>query len=309
MSRINTSVGRLVLDPFLDGDGVAPPAAAGTTVLASGYRDAGTEALEGGRFASQVMRPGPAGLRGTVVPRATVGGIPSGTRPHDVQGMQINIDPHIKGQSSTMRLGDVTSATMREASQLAAQLTPEPTDLASSRLRGSATMHLAAEMSREVPAAPLTASVSPMAAPQQRVVRPLQAFARSQASAELGNREQRQIDINGFVPPAGAARVDNPTIEVTFEIEHFGTHSASYHDVIVQPGFIVLIYKTDYRGSRYFPQPQGDRSPSLAMNITGQPEVYLVETTGVTYSYENAEFCVLAVSSQGKLPEAAPAGS
>jgi hypothetical protein len=106
----------------------------------------------------------------------------------------------------------------------------------------------------------------------------------------------RPIDLSQSPPPP--ERVQQPMYEVTFEIERFGTHTADYHDILVQDGFIVLVYDSNAPGRMYVPPAQED-APPMAIAIAGHDMVYLVHTTGIHYSYRNMEFCVLLVEQQG----------
>lgn len=310
------------IDPFFDGEGggvqqmptrqTAPPV---TPPSQYGYQDATSVQLSNGMPMTSRMRQGPAGLQGTVIPRATLGGIPSGTRPHSTQDIIMHVDPHIDGQSSQVRLGDITPESVRQAAQQAAQVTPDPYDVATLRLRGAATMHgIAANSQHHAPQQPQQMQMAPtqtiaapnlgrMGQPVQRHVRPLQAFSQSPPDVHEG-RPLRAIDMGqtptverGPAPPAA------PQIEVTFEIEHFGTHTAMYHDVIIEQGFMVLVYKTGYRGGgKYFPGANGSQNqPPLAVNITGTNEVYLVQVTGILYAVDGAEHCVLMIDQVGQL--------
>ena len=308
------------IDPFFDGEGgggvqhaaprqTAPPV---TPPSAYGYQDAGQVALSNGMPMTSRMRQGPAGLQGTVIPRATLGGIPAGTRPHVTRDIIMHVDPHIDGQSSQVRLGDITPESVRQATLEASQVTPDPYDMATLRLRGAATMHgisaahdHRAPQMQMAPPAPTQTIAAPnlgrMGTPVQRQVRPLQAFTQAPPDMHEG-RPLRAIDMGGNTTPVERG-VTAPQIEVTFEIEHFGTHTAMYHDVIIQEGFIVLVYKTGYRGGgKYFPGANGNQNqPPLALNITGTNEVYLVQVTGILYACEGAEHCVVMIEQAGQL--------
>jgi hypothetical protein len=98
-------------------------------------------------------------------------------------------------------------------------------------------------------------------------------------------------------------QVGPPTVQVVFEMEHFGTLPVNYHDVIVQEGFIVLVFDNRHTGStKYFPPTQrGDTGPRMAINIVGTPDVFLVQTTGVQFEHESREFCVLVIEQSGAL--------
>lgn len=344
------------IDPYFDGerDGggmqQAPPRDMGRPVTPPsqyGYQDVANFQTATGAPMSGVMRPGPEGLRGTVIPRATMGGIPQGTRPHVTQDIEVNIDPHIDGQSSRVRLGDLNERSIYEASQLAAQVTPEPTSIETLRLRGSAIMHGIAQQaqahaqgqpqhpqeaprqtlmtppgqqSHQQPQQPVVVQPNqspgyqlppqqPRQQPQQpqyqqpqqpqpqqpqrmRRVSPLSAFNQQPAAPQPQVRELREIDMR-----EPAAAVGPPQIQVTFEMEHFGNLEVRYHDVVIQDGFIVLIFDTRHTNStKYFPPTAtSDNAPAMALNVAGTPDVYLVQTTGIQYTHEGREHCILMV--------------
>ena len=309
----------LHLDPFFDGEGgdVAPAAIpregntgarSPTPSGAGGYQAVEDSTLSDGRPMSHVMRSGTQGLRGTVIPHASQGGVPAGTRPHDLANLEVNIDPHIEGQSVVVRLGDVTSETLARANEMADQVTDAGAafTVEQQRLRGAAVMHGIAAQHQEVQEHTLPMATMPqapgnipapnlghVAGPQPaRVTSPLRAF--TERPDTIQGREPRAIDLSQS--PTVEHAITAPKVEVTFEIEQFGVHTAHYHEVLVEGGFIVLIYNSAYQhGNRYFPTA-GPTSPPMALNIAGRPEVYLVETTGFHYAYNGLEFCILLIN-------------
>lgn len=361
---------RLQIDPFFDGEGgvqqtvqtpryaeelagrqftLAPdaprqtaPNVRGTTTAAcdnvQGYRDVREMTLDNGRPLAAVMRGGPTGLGGTVIPHAGLGGVPMGVRLHEPGQLEVNIDPHIEGARSRVRLADVVQH-MGEAQQLAAASTPDPYSIETMRLRGAAVMHGVAQLTNaqrqqlgmqqlepeqlpyESPQHPNGNIPSPNQAQmagygatpqqgggmhqpppqhmhQQRQSRPLQSFLQQSPTVhpETG-REMRPIDLSASPSPPERGPAP-PEVEVTFEIQQFGMHTAQYHDVIATDGFVVLVYNRDYPGRMYAP-PAGEDSPPMAIAITGHSTVYLVHATGIQYVYGKQEFCVLLVERTG----------
>lgn len=293
------------LDPFFDGD-MQGNVQQASPQNGSGYVTPDAETMTR-------MRMGPAGLRGTVIPHATLGGIPQGTRPHSTQNVMVHIDPHIEGQTSSIRLGDLSNNLLAQANQLASEITPEPTDMATLRLRGAAAMHAASRLigqtaqPRQAPQAmqempmmePYQQPVVPVQMPPQqqrqpqpqRRMSPLTAF--NQPVAPLPNtREMRQID---FREPLDAGP---PSIEVTFEMEHFGEMTAFYHDVVVEVGFLVLVFDTRCQSARrYFPpKARTEEAPLMALSVAGSNMAYQVETTGIEFKHDSMEFCVLMIT-------------
>lgn len=314
-----------VFDPFFDSNGDANLLPQSAPVPgANRYQDPRSVVMSTGRSAADLMRPGAMGLQGVVVPHATLGGIPAGMRPHDINQMQINVDPHIPGQNAIVNLADITPQTMRQANHMADQVTPDVVDVATLRLRASATMHgIVAGAQRnggtsrnDVPpqqAGPAGYMQSPnlaRVATQQRRSTPLQSFLHGTNTqherATHNGRELRSIDLDSpsviNQHPAGQAE---PTLEVIFQLQGFGEHRAYFHDVVIEPGFMVLVYKLGYRGSKWFPPVAPDHNKhGIAVNIAGTDIAYLVHTTGVQYVYEDAEHCVLMVERAANLNDA-----
>lgn len=352
----------LHIDPFFDGEGgpqqqvalpdygdelagrqitLAPaapratsPNVRGTTTAGvdnvAGYRDVREMALSDGRPMAAVMRSGPTGLGGTVIPHAGLGGVPQGVHVHDTNSLEVNIDPHIEGGRSRVRLQDV-QRNIAEAQEMAAEVTPEPYNIETLRLRGAATMHGVAQLAnqqyeaagqqgvqyRDEPATTAPQPAGNIPAPNQaqwtgqgatpahgggmgmptaapnphRQVRPLQVFNQQPQATEPA-REMRPIDLSQS--PRPPERTLSPECEVTYEIEQFGSHTANYHDVVLGNGFIVLVYDTNYPGHMYAP-PAAENAPPMAIAIAGHGSVYLVHSTGIQYAYGNQEFCILLI--------------
>ncbi len=270
-----------------------------------GYHDVAQEPpLDDGRHPTAVMRPGRGGLRGTVVPRATNGGIPRGTRPHAVQDMTLVVDPNTEGvQRSVIRLRDINPNRMAEAAALAAETAHPDGNTDDQRLFGSTAMHAISNMAQAVPV-PQQRTVTASAGPQQpsygapmnggmQEARPLTSFFRPQApTLSEPYREPRAIMVDEPRAQHQPQQPTQPTVEVIFEVEGFGHHSSTYHHVEATEGFVLLVYRSDWRSGRFFPRPSEHQ---MALMVAGRPEIYLVRTTGVQYSYAGNDFCLLLV--------------
>jgi hypothetical protein len=294
----------LRLDPYFQG-GTQPRANRTYAQSPPGYHDIAAEPplnIEG-RHPSTVMRPGRFGLRGTVVPKATNGGIPQGTRPHAVADMTLVIDPNTEGvASSRVNLRDLNSRVMAAAAARAEEEAPSNGTTEDIRLFGSTAMHEVNNMAQAVPV-PQQRTVTAAAAPQQAVsygspmagmqeARPLRSFFQPAAPAPSEPyREARSIMLDEGRGQQ-AAQPPQPTVEVIFEIDGFGQHTALYHHVIATEGHVVLVLRSDWRSGRFFPRPS---SQQMALMLANQPEIYLVQTTGVQYSYAGNDFCLLLV--------------
>ena len=292
--------------PLQTSENVRGTTTAGVSNLV-GYRDAGEMVLGNGRGMGAVL-PGSFVNSGTVIPHAGLGGVPAGVRIHDTQSLQVNVDPHLEGYRTTVNLRDVPRY-MAQAQQLAAETTPEPSDVGSMRARAATTFQEIAQLaSREqVQLPPPTGMVRQSAAqpqpqpqshsPQQssRQVRPLQMFAQHTQQQSTSQFTPRVVDTQATQVPERIAA--SPRYEVTFEIERFGEHTAMYHDVVLQPGVIVLVYDRTYPGRMYQP-PHGSQAPPMALAISGHDTVYLVHATGINYAYDSYEFCVLLIDQE-----------
>jgi hypothetical protein len=331
------------VDPFFDGEGDGsqevrlpdyaedtPGAMSGnvkgkTKAAAShnaGYHDINGNYTESGRPMAAVMRGGPGGLGGTIIPRSGLGGVPIGTQPHVTSNMQVNYDPHIPDQSVSLTLGEVTDASIRRAETAVANAgIPPASDANSMRLHGSAVMQAIASqnphMPREEQQPPAVSGVATenIEAPnmsrvsnghakqaQARQIRPLAHFNQApQTRDEYVGKEMRTIDLSNS--PAAGISTQPPSKRVTFEIEQFGVHHANYHDVVVKPGFLILVYNSDYPGGEMYVPPAGENAPKMALHVSGDDTVYLVITTGLHYAYGGNEFCVLMIESKGQLTQ------
>lgn len=329
---------RPVFDPFADSNPLAGRQAAlapegplktsepvrGTTTAGVsnlvGYRDAGEMVLGNGRGMGAAL-PGSFMNSGTVIPHAGLGGVPNGVRIHDTQSLQVNVDPHLeaRGQRATVNLRDVPRF-MAQAQALAAETTPEPSDVGSMRTRAATTFqeiaHLAQQEQAQLQGQPQgqphgqpLMSVQ-QAAPQYlpsnqfttqqpqpaRQVRPLQMFAQTQ-SVQPQQFVPRVVDTQAVSVPE---RPMTPQYEVTFEIEQFGNMVAMYHDVVLLPGVLILVHAVASPGRMYQP-PHGQQTPPMAVAIAGHSRVYLVHSTGIHYAYDKYEFCVLLIDQEAPL--------
>jgi hypothetical protein len=226
--------------------------------------------------------------------------------------VEVNIDPHLEGQGARVRLGDVNSQTLAAAETLAREVTPDPYDVATSRLRAAAVMQgIAAQAGQPVgditqhlppPTTPVTAPGNIPAPNQERIATPVESPRRTRPLQHFGQEPQdqfmgrplRAIDMEPPTQPVeyGAAP---PAKTVTFEIEGFGLHRAKYHDVLVGDGFLVLVYNEAYAGGEMYEPPAGAQTPPMALEVAGGQDVHLVHTTGFSYAYQGHRYCILMV--------------
>lgn len=108
--------------------------------------------------------------------------------------------------------------------------------------------------------------------------------------------------------PVSGAKASAPQKLVYFEKEGLGTVPAFYHDVIINvtrddpetpeySGFIVLVYdlRFEQNAARWFPPSNDPYQRPWAAMIKGDQRLYLVNTTGFQYVYDNREYCILQV--------------
>jgi len=281
-----------------------------------GYIPVGQEQLARAelRPMASVMPPSKSGTEGVIIPKAAMGGIPAGATPHNMSDVVVHIDPHTD-QGSEVRLGDLNAALVAAGITAAAGSTPEPTDLESFRTRSAEAMRNISQlthkqagvtMQEEAPQAPQQQfTQQPMqqpmqqptqqpvlrpAADQSRITRPLHTFGRQQPPQTLQ-------------PPAVVAP-QPPSVKVLFEMEGFGVIESYYHDVVIDNGFVILVFDSRSEGiTKYFPQvTQADAQPTLAMQIVGTNEGHKVHTTGIQFMHSHYEYCVLMVSQSWDQP-------
>ncbi len=308
----NGQTKRVQFDPFFDSDGNA--AGTSTTLtpavtLPRQYQDVTAFDPD----AVSKMRPSSVNLNGTVIPRATRGGVPVGTHIHDTRGAEIVIDPHIPGQSTVVKLANVTAASLSRAVSKIDNSIPDDGDIRTSRLRASATFFALNDQQAqsgvaaavEIPEADYVAVPRPM---NQQPMQPGPATRRTASPLTAFDQPQRRPQMPQQAPPFQQQYqpqdlVGPPTIEVVFELEQFGTLPARYHDVVIETGFIVLVFDNRHVGSmKYFPKANtGDTNPRMAMAITGANAVYLVATTGLQFIHDQQEYCILLIEQTGLL--------
>ena len=299
----------------------------------AGYGDPTQEKLSNGRSMSDLMRGGARGLRGVIVGPSTAGGVPENFNPHDRQKIEINIEPDGPG-SHTVTLDQITVASVEQAMAIAVKQYPAG-DINSIRERTAMAFEELAKIAkssvqrtpiktaaRSIPRPPapspqaeelaiieelqtesqaLAATIPPMASPVEKIDRnysPMAAFG-------LKKSPLPQTSTNHVAP---SQQVGAPQKLVYFEKEGLGTVPAFYHDVIVSvsrddpenyeyTGFMVLIYdlRFEQNAARWFPPSNDPYQRPWAALITGDQRLYLVQTTGFQYVYDNREYGVLHV--------------
>lgn len=291
------------------------------------YRDPSEEKMENGRSLADYMRRGPGGLRGVVVAKATPGGIPENFNPHDMSTVRVNVINPDGSRVQSLALSQITGDAMRQAKEAARQRV-QGGDINSIRERSAVVFEELAKIAaggvKRVPTKPVKTAAKIVAEDEeeQQLVReleetispptapPVEQVDRNYSPmAAFGLKKQTASAVSGGTSVSTkGARVGAPQRLVYFEKEGLGTVPAFYHEVLVQvtredpdnydyTGFIVLIYdlRFEQNAARWFPPANDPYQRPWAVLIKGDQRLYLVQTTGFQYVYDDREYCVLRV--------------
>lgn len=288
------------------------------------YKDPRDEKMTDGRSLADLMRRGPGGLRGVVVAKATRGGTPENFNPHDITNVCVNVVNPDGSNSYSLPLSKISGETMNRAQAVAKQRIPGE-DIESIRERSAMVFEELARLSAGVkpvngkPIPPPVPPPVPAAPTEEQLVQELEsAIAPSAPPIEQIDRNYSPMTAFGLKKPsitsasspsvAAGSRAAAPQKLVYFEKEGLGTVPAFYHDVLVQitrddpdnyeyTGFIVLVYDLRFEQNlaRWFPPANDPYQRPWAAQIKDDRHLYLVQTTGFQYVYDNREYCVLSV--------------
>lgn len=285
----------------------------------SGYKDPRDETLKSGRSVADIVQRGALkGMRGVIVAPAGVDGRSTAFNPHDKASITINVEPD-SPDGQALNLTKFTKESVRVAMELAAAKFPG-NDINSVRERTAMAFEELARMENTgvvkkavtpppVPPAPVqTVAEAAVAAPVapapvleqvDRTYSPMAAFGLKAAA------HTAQAKASGV---SRADRVVGPPSKLLyFEKEGIGTVPAFFHDVVIdveldddtdtEKGFIVLVYDLRYEQAtaRWFPPSNDPYRRPWALQINNDRRLYLVQTTGFQYVYDDREFCVLMV--------------
>jgi hypothetical protein len=206
-------------------------------------------------------------------------GIPVGFNPNDVSHMVMRIDPMPGGRDVRVTVGELRDMAKNQ-NKAAPQLVKESAAVAA-RAEVAAPVSSAAPMQR-VPVAAAAASFfeAPVVEAPAPPPSPMQALKQSktvQTPASLG---------------ASQVQAAAPSNEVLFEVQNVGMFNGLYHEVIIGPSFITLVFDLRWKAGKFFPNTEAP----IAMQIVGVDQVFLVHTTNVQFSYGDYEFCVLLIA-------------
>ena len=289
------------------------------------YKDPSDEKMSNGRSLADCMRPGPHGLRGIVVAKATPGGMPSNFNPHDFGNIQVNMVSPDGSKVQSLVLGNVSKQAAAQAIA-AARSRVQGNDIESIRERAAVAFEELAKISSSVQRVPTKTAAQRLPVSnttEEELIEELQQEALYPVVAAV---PVEQVDRNyspmaafglkksGMKPAAvtvatsAGQKIGAPQQLVYFEKEGLGTVPAFYHEVIINvtredvdipeySGFIVLIYdlRFDQNAARWFPPANDPYQRPWAVQIKNDQRLYLVYTTGFQYIYDNREHCVLRV--------------
>lgn len=284
------------------------------------YHDPSTQQFEGnsGRSVGGLL---PGGLRGVVVPRATLFGGSSGFDAHKPRLM--NVDPDIKGQSCVVDLALLTREKVEAAYNKAANSALGRNDL---RMRAAQTYQSLAVAKEPVGMEPMIKSgkatrvMSPAVAPRNadvpteellpvdEVVQPVVQTAVQEPMRARGFVDQTTVAAPQVKVPRPtkplmqpiATSAPTPETKVTFELEGWGSFDAVYHEVIKNDCVLVLVYDNSFKsGMKFFP-PATDKR--MAVHITGQDVVYFVHSYNIRFVHGGCEYCILVVEQDAEVP-------
>lgn len=224
-------------------------------------------------MASSLASGARGGAMGTVIPRHTRGGKPKGLNTEMDPNETVLIDP----------------GTPSAATKTLQELLRQPA--------GLPTVHAGKPVARPARTTPMPV--------KQAATRAASGNGLSRFRMTSGAPAAAQAPVVGFSgtstgvqqgPPSrfasampAAPVVKRPQFEVLFNIEGFGDFTAHYHDVLVVPGFLVLIYDQRFTdGMQWYPDAN-----EMLINVTGHPEVYKAFKTGVKYEYDKKVHCVV----------------
>lgn len=285
------------------------------------YRDPTEVKMENGRSMAEYMRRGPAGLKGVIVAPATPGGTPVNFNPHDMSKTKINVVDRQGATVTDFTMDQITPDRVQQAIDIANKTIPGE-DIESIRERAAMVFEEMAKLSKtSVQRVPVKAAQKAqpeneeqddeermVAELEKEIHLPLEKVDRNYSPmAAFGMKKKTHVS-QPQVPASVSGRAGPPQKLVYFEKEGIGTVPAFFHDVIssVYPidddgleesGFMVLIYdlRFDQNAARWFPPSNDPYGRPWAVKINDDPRLYLVNTTGFQYVYDNREYCILAV--------------
>lgn len=210
-------------------------------------------------------------------------GTPVNFNPHDIGHMVMRIDPMPGGKDVR-----VTVAELRDMARNQNKVVPQL---------------VKASTAKPVPAGiPQAVTFEPTGSGQIRAVQELPVVEPvveapapvQQVSPMQALKQSKTVVKTAPTASTSSQRVDEPSNEVLFEVQNVGVFNGMYHEVIIAPSFITLVFDLRWKAGKFFPSTDAP----IAMQIVGVDKVFLVHTTGVQFTYGDHEFCVLLIAEQ-----------
>jgi len=210
-------------------------------------------------------------------------GTPVNFNPHDIGHMVMRIDPMPGGKATS-----VTVAELRDMARNQNKVVPQLVKASTAKpvpagMPQAVTFEpTSSGQIRAVQEVPVVEPVAEAATPAPQVS-PMQALKQSKTTVKAAP-----------APVTSQPRVDEPSNEVLFEVQNVGVFNGMYHEVIIAPSFITLVFDLRWKAGKFFPNTDA----AIAMQIVGVDKVFLVHTTGVQFTYGDHEFCILLIAEQ-----------
>lgn len=230
------------------------------------------------------------GRSGTVVPRATVFGASSGHTIRNPKSLIVNIDPD-KKNSITVDLAQLSKQATTQAMSQVRAVAGDPATLEDFRTQAFAGMVVASQA--------IGAPAQPAAEPvvQRNASQPVAA----QPTAQPGRLLQSFSQPPGQPPQTrlAAAAAPQPQRRVTFDFgPPIGLFPCQFDSAVVQrdangsPEFLILGLSEANQGS-FLPS---DVQAEFAVDVLGEDQIFLVESTGIKFTHAGETLCVLGIS-------------
>lgn len=264
----------------------------------SKYYDARTQQLNDGTPLASVVP----GARGTVIPMATSGGVPSGydaTKP-----LVVNIDPHLPSGGFTVDLANITKEDTVAVTNGGKSITNALGHEAARNASAAAFAALArGDGRKQASAAPVahepstTVDLPPQ--PAQMVyappMPPPSPVPYSPPTVMHNPVSRLRPPVQPRIMNTNPDTVSPPEVMVAFDVEGMGEMEAAYHKVIKGDDDVslVLVYDRRYKGGfRYKPAVTDS---VMYIDVQGFDEVYRVCSAGLHFTIDNLDCCVLLI--------------
>jgi hypothetical protein len=107
-----------------------------------------------------------------------------------------------------------------------------------------------------------------------------------------GDKRPEPATQQGFIPAPVAAQASLPPITLMLDFGH-GEQEATYSAIIKEKQSLILAVKAGSPAAPFWPKATSDAK--FAVQVKGQPEIDLVTPTGIRFSNDGWDYCVLAI--------------